>query len=325
VAQTQVAVDNTIQDFSPFRRVLVPLDGGPDAERVLPYVKHIASQPAAEITLLQAISRTSATEPFFVPGLGYDPLALSRTVDQESGAASKYLQSVSDRLQDSGTVVRAITPTGQPADTIVAHTRGDPELIVMATRGRAYPARAVLGSVADEVVRTAHLPILLVPQTATREWPATGPRKVLVALDDSPASLGVVKSATRFAAQFNADVLLLHVVNPVGPVARSHAPRVARQILGGEINNAHEWLATVERAVPLPSSQVNARVEIGASAASTIAAVADEEAADVVAIGTRGRGGLARLVLGSVATGVLQRSKVPVLIVRLTEHELNEP
>jgi nucleotide-binding universal stress UspA family protein len=81
---------------------------------------------------------------------------------------------------------------------------------------------------------------------------------------------------------------------------------------------------TVERAVPLPKSQVKARVVIGASPASTIATVADEEAVDVVAIGSHGRGGLARLVLGSVATGVLQRSKVPVLIVRPAEHEVQE-
>jgi nucleotide-binding universal stress UspA family protein len=323
VLQTQTTVGNTVHDYSPFRHLLVPLDGGPDAERVLPYVKHIATHSAADITLLQAITRTSAaTEPFFVPGLGYDPLALSRAIDQESSAASRYLDSVIFELQPSVGTVRAFTPTGQPSEAILAHTRGDADIIVMATRGRAYPERALLGSVADEVVRNAQIPVLVVPRTSTHEWPDAGPRRVLVALDDSAIGLGVMEAATRFARQFNADLLLLHVVNPVGAVARGHAPRVSRHVLAGELNNAHEWLASIEAAVPLPKHRISARAVVGASAASTIATVADEEAVDVVAIGTHGRSGLARLVLGSVATGVLQRSKVPVLIVRPTQPQL---
>jgi nucleotide-binding universal stress UspA family protein len=108
----------------------------------------------------------------------------------------------------------------------------------------------------------------------------------------------------------------MHVVTPVGAVARSHAPRVARDVLNTELETAREWLTRLEGDLHQQGNHVRSRVAIGASTASTIATVADEEAADLVAIATHGRGGLARLVLGSVATSVLQHSKAPVLVIR---------
>lgn len=92
-------------------------------------------------------------------------------------------------------------------------------------------------------------------------------------------------------------------------------------MLNTELETAREWLAGLETGLRQQINQVRSRVVIGASTASTIAAVADEEAADLVAIATHGRGGLARLVLGSVATSVLQRSKAPVLLIRPHEVE----
>jgi nucleotide-binding universal stress UspA family protein len=321
VAQTQVRTSDIPQAHSTFRDILVPLDGSPGGERVLPYVKQLATQSSASVTLLQAIDPASATHGFFVPGLGYDPLALSRAADHQANEASKYLESIASDFRALGVETRTITPSAPPADAILAHARGGADLIAMATRARGYPARAVLGSVADEVVRNAQIPILVVPPTSAHEWSSAGPRRALVALDDSALSVAIVEPAARLAGQSGADVVLMHVVAPVGAVARGHTPRIARDVLRTELETAREWLAGLETGLRQQINQVRSRVVIGASTASTIAAVADEEAADLVAIATHGRGGLARLVLGSVATGVLQRSKAPVLLIRPHEVE----
>jgi nucleotide-binding universal stress UspA family protein len=124
---------------SGYRRVLVPLDGHPLGERVLPYVKRVAARTSASVTLLRATNPPGATrDPFFVPGLGYDPLALPRAADLETDRAVAYLEPSAARLRASGVETRTTTTAGSAADVIVDCGRGDVDLIAMATRARQY-------------------------------------------------------------------------------------------------------------------------------------------------------------------------------------------
>jgi len=312
---TQPQTKDASEAHSAYRHVLVPLDGDPLFERVLPYVERITGGASANVTLLRATNPRDETG-FFVPGLGYNPLALPRAADLEAANAVAYLEPIAARLRASGVETRTSTAVGRAADVILDRARGDIDIIAMATRGRDYPARTLLGSVADAVVRKAQIPILLVSETCTRLWREGGPRKMLIAVDDSAVATSILKPATAFARQVGAMLFLLHVVDPVAPSASAQAPVVARRVIRTELSSARTWLDRIGQGSALELEVPASRVVLGAHVASTIVRVAEDEGADLIAMSTHGRGGLRRLVLGSVATNVLHRSTVPVLLVR---------
>lgn len=147
----------------PFRHVLVPLDGSSEAETVLPHARTLASGFGARTTLLQVIP----------PGLGLgrfraDPAASMRKglTEDARDEAFRYLEEVARRLRESSEgaleVDHEAVADEQPADGILDRIRDGVDLVALATHGRGGFARAVLGSVADRVLRGSPVPVLIV-------------------------------------------------------------------------------------------------------------------------------------------------------------------
>ena len=143
-------------------RILVPLDGSPAAERALPAARRLLSERAAPAVVLMRAAHATTASPWI------DPLeAQSDAVE----TAQSYLRRMADQLRDiepAWTVTTSIW-YGRAARGIVevAQIRRA-QLIVMSTRGRGGLSRAVLGSVAESVLRATTTPVILVP-------PACGP------------------------------------------------------------------------------------------------------------------------------------------------------
>ena len=188
-------------------------------------------------------------------------------------------------------------------------------MIVMSTHGRTGLGRFIYGSVADELLRTSDLPVLLVPRDCEWSWPGDRTLRVLVPLDGSSLAEAVLGPACELADALDADLMLPHVTRPanVGPVKLLQAVQIAPAGLG-EDKRVGPSLESVAAKLRAPNRAVAVREVIG-SPAPAIVRVAEEETVDVIAMTTHGRGGLARVVLGSVATGVLQRTSVPLLVV----------
>jgi nucleotide-binding universal stress UspA family protein len=150
-----------------YRRILVPLDGTAAAERVLPYVVPLAERFGASLTLLEA-TPTPADVAAAEAAVGAIPVSPPLVdPDQVAGAeqagAADYLGRLVDRLRGRGFPVERALAQGPAADAIVAHAeRVGADLIAMATHGRSGLGRLLLGSVADQVVRHAPCPVLLV-------------------------------------------------------------------------------------------------------------------------------------------------------------------
>jgi nucleotide-binding universal stress UspA family protein len=158
-----------------YRRVLVALDGSEFAERILPYVEALAQRFESTLVLLRAVTPPGAiiagTAAGAAPVAGpvVDPMPL---IEAERREAAEYLDALARRLRDEGVAAEYEIPEGGPAETITRRAgelRAD--LVAMTTHGRGGLGRLVLGSVADEVLRHAPCPVLLVP---ARE--ATPPR-----------------------------------------------------------------------------------------------------------------------------------------------------
>lgn len=150
-----------------FKKILVPLDGSELAETVLPYVSQLAKRIGAEVILLRVVP--SPVREYSFPGLAgvsMPPLPPSPTQDLHAQGEG-YLQRVAfDYFPDQNVTLEVLS--GPTADTILELAAAqEVGLIAMTTRGRGGLMRMVLGSVADQVVRLAHIPVLLVrPQGA---------------------------------------------------------------------------------------------------------------------------------------------------------------
>lgn len=145
-----------------FRQVLVPLDGSRRSEEVLPAARELAYPFGSDVTLLQVIEH------------GLWPMNVielqQRDVDRKE-AARAYLEGVGERMRDMWAEPSlAVAAHGSVAQGILDAAEGTgADLIALATHGRAGLSRLVMGSVAAELLRATHLPLLLFgPAAATR-------------------------------------------------------------------------------------------------------------------------------------------------------------
>jgi nucleotide-binding universal stress UspA family protein len=149
-------------------RVLLPLDGSGLAEQILePAVALAGLMPAGEWTLLRAIKPSAVLED--APGTpGIEPEARSllghiHTMQAHlRQQAETYLNSVAQRLRGRGFRAQTHVVEGHPAEAILREAQSwHAGLIALATHGRRGLSRLILGSVADKVIRAAHLPVLV--------------------------------------------------------------------------------------------------------------------------------------------------------------------
>jgi len=140
------------------RRILVPLDGSPVAEQILPTVATVAHAMSGDLVLLQVpIVHVSG----WMTGDWYLPI--QGVLDTAEEDAQAYLNAVAGKLMEQGLGVVTATVSGSVADCIVEFAEANRvDLIAMCTHGRTGLARWALGSVADRVLRASSAPILLV-------------------------------------------------------------------------------------------------------------------------------------------------------------------
>jgi nucleotide-binding universal stress UspA family protein len=189
------------------------------------------------------------------------------------------------------------------------------DLVVMSTHGRGGLGRWIYGSVADQVLRTSDVPVLLISAADERPWPGQAPFRIVVPLDGSSVAEEALDPVVELAKALEGELVLLRVVEPPNyGLELGESPKFSFQP-DVELAVAKEYLAQVADRLTQTGSAVESRAVVG-SAPETIASIAREENAHLIAMATHGRSGLARVVLGSVATGTLQRASLPMLLVR---------
>jgi len=151
-------------DASALTKILVPLDGSELSASVLPFAADLAKSLGASIVLFHAVFEPVMTYPgaeaVFDPGV---------FKGMEAGA-HEFLASTASDLAAKGVKSDPVVVIGNATDGIVwAAERASAGLIAMSTHGRSGIGRAVLGSVADAVVRRTSLPVIVVRPTISRE------------------------------------------------------------------------------------------------------------------------------------------------------------
>ena len=139
-----------------YEKILVPLDGSPVSEQILPHVEKLAMSGDARISLVRVAFA------HVIPGV--DPTEPEVAVVRE---AEDYLAAIAERLGQKGLQVETHVRYGHDADEILDHCdQYDIDLIAMSTHGRSGVKRWMLGSVAEKVIRHATKPILLIRSKA---------------------------------------------------------------------------------------------------------------------------------------------------------------
>ena len=190
------------------------------------------------------------------------------------------------------------------------------DLIVMSTHGRSGVGRMVYGSVTDQVLHRATVPVMVVPSIVDQPWSSDRPLSALVSLDGSELAEEALEAIQTLTTTGEAQLTLLRVVEP--PTYPGYGDGYAYVPFDEEADVATAAKTYLEQQVSLLRGrgwQVHGEVTVG-HPAGAIAAIAREQHADLVVMATHGHGGLSRLLLGSTATAVLRQTTVPLLLMR---------
>lgn len=291
------------------RSMLLPLDGSAFAEQALPWAALIARKAHARLRL--ALVHQA---PAPLPADRRSRQLYTRVELALRKSERDYLRGVAARMREEGKLQLATAVLeAPPAPAIAAYVREiGVDLVVMTTHGRGGLERAWLGSVADHLVRTLETPILLIrPTEGAVSPPAAG--DLLVPLDGSPRAEAALAPAMTVAGLLGASVTLLQAVAPAVPDALTRADDELSAIRRQEAKDYLNGVAERVRAGGIAAKPV---AVLAPNPVEAIRAAARAAEVGMIALATHGRGGLRRMVLGSVADKLVRTSELPVLVTR---------
>jgi nucleotide-binding universal stress UspA family protein len=298
--------------------VLVPLDGSLFSEQALPYAYEVAQRMGARLHLVKvhtpAVS-TSVSE----PAMFATPQADAKLREDEAEYLARMAEAARWRV---GRPVSTALLDGPVAPALELYVgRIQPTLVIMTTHGRGGFSRAWLGSVADELVRTSHVPVMLLRPHKGESVCEDGCsilNHIVIPLDGSRLAEAAIPSAIALGELTGAGYTLLQVLPPTSELPIAGLPMSLDTAQDDElVLNAKAYLESI--ANELRAS--NHAVEIAVMRQQPGPGILEYTAAagaDLVAMATHGRSGFTRLALGSVADKVLRGSSVPMLLLRPT-------
>ncbi len=285
-----------------YDRILFPTDGGEAAEAVLDHVVDVAAASDATLYVLYVANSNENS----VTRVGGD------VVDALEEEGERVVEEAAERAAERGVDVVTDVEQGDPSATIVEYADfRDVDLVAMATHGRRGLDRMLLGSVTERVMRQAAAPVLTVrpDDDVALEYP---PGSILVPTDGSGVANAALEEAAALAAASGATLHLLSVVDPA--------------VLGYDVQSAIQTDVLEDRADRILDDAAEAAASAGVddvvrtaeygSPRRTIVGYASQEPVDLVVMGTHGRSGVDRFLMGSVTEGTVRTAPVPVLTVR---------
>ncbi len=291
--------------------VLCPTDFSPCAARGVEMAAELAASLKARLVLLTVVS-----DP---PIELVESTVLGTALRDRFTAASNDLGRLAEMHERANSTVQRRVEEGDPTLAILRVAKQeDADLIVMGTHGRGAFGRAILGSVADRVIRQAICPVVAVgpeePHGARKKTRVPGRfRTILIATDFSEQALEAAQVGLLIAKAQSSRVSLLHVQPDLsGFLPGAGATSEVKRQVGDEKGLAR--LDALKHRL-LGEAPAEVRLRRG-DTATEILACAEEVEADLIVCGTHGRSGLPRLLLGSVTERLIRLAPVPVLVVR---------
>jgi nucleotide-binding universal stress UspA family protein len=282
------------------KKILCPTDFSEGSKQAIRLAARLASQWNAELVLVHS---------WFIPTIAYSmeapfpPYAVTRIVED---AQHNLDAAVRDAIAAGAKTATGTLLNGTPWHAIVSELENKKfELCVIGTHGRTGLSRILLGSVAEKVIRHAPCSVLAVrPDSTIGEF-----HHVLVPTDFSDSAANALDVATRFVAPTGA-ISVMHVLEPAVGFGGVMPPELAQSIGAEAVALLQAAAASVQ------GVRVTVQSRIGYPGAQTLAAIDEDRSIDLVVMGSHGRTGIARALLGSVAEKVVRHARCPVLVTR---------
>jgi nucleotide-binding universal stress UspA family protein len=283
-------------------RLVVGIDGSSGAATALQWALGIARSRAGAIDAVHAWQA-------FVPGVH---AFATPDYEMQQEAAQAVLDLAVDRAEaaaeDVPVPIERTLVAGSPAATLVERAAGA-DLAVVGARGLGGFSGLLLGSVSQQLVQHAPCPVIVVPG----DWNASSTRRIVVGIDDSDGARAALRWAVAWAAHEEAEVEAVRAFDSEVAwidVGTPHQERWVEQATAtavAELARVVDDVTAGDRSVT-----VHQVVEEGAPARVLLDRAKD---ADLLVVGTRGRGGFAGLLLGSVSQRCAEHGPCPVAVV----------
>ncbi|WP_433634089.1 universal stress protein [Halomicrococcus sp. NG-SE-24] len=284
-----------------YENILIPYDGSEGAAEVLHHASELAHWADATIQILY-VADTTRDSVTVVEG---------HTVDALVKQGEDIVAEAAKTLETLGISYDTDVVQGNPAPTIVEYAeRYDQDLVVMPTHGREGASRYLIGSVSEKVVRLSSVPVLTVRMQPdeTLVFPY---ENILIPTDGSTAAMHAADHVVELAASLDATVHVLSVVDDTA--------------LGMDVRSTISGKESEEAATDAVETVVSEAETHGV--ANTVRHIEHGTPAEVildyiesndihaVGMGTTGRRGTDRILLGSVAEKTVRSAPVPVMTV----------
>lgn len=308
-----------------YTRILVPLDGSARAEQAVPVAARLARAADGTVILFHV------TQGNFMAGRLYPWQAFPDHLYEDlEASASNYLEKVSRMPELVGLKTEIHVEYGDAAPAILTAVESfDSDCLVMCSHGYTGLKRWALGSVTRRIIPHSSVPVLVL-RDADLSLPIK-PVHALVALDGSRLSeeilIPVAQLLAALAPIAQKTLHLTRVVNlPVSygsTTINSHVDQM-REVAK---HQAHAYLAVMAERLTRAISElvVTTSVTVNIDVAEALVQVVEQQLCDgghfdLVAMATRGRRGIDRLLMGSVTEQVMNATRLPMLVVRPPEH-----
>jgi nucleotide-binding universal stress UspA family protein len=298
-----------------YSKILVPLDGSPIAEQVLPYARLLAGKLMIPVELLAVLDLDQIAAHLTSTKARHFDTAIA-DINQH---LTSYLQNISGTFPSGP--VQCSVKQGRPQDVIVEEAAADKSvLLMMASHGRSGLNRFLLGSVAEKVLRATLNPLLLI--RASEDGKTAGVatfKSIIVPLDGSELAEKVLPAVASLSKQLASGVVLFRAYQTPYAAYGNEVFYALHQdeLLTDARDQAQRYLdGKADELRTGGAANVSCAAEEGFGA-DQIIALSHRTPDNLIVRGSHGRSGLHRWMLGSVAEAVARYSGEPVLIIRV--------
>lgn len=286
-------------------RILLSTDGSNFSEGAVREGIRIAKKCGSKLTAISVIE----TNPEF------EALA-PQYLEKQEKTAREDLEAIRDRAKKEGIDCGYMVYNGEEAYKVVVSEaeKAKSSMIIMGRRGRTGLSRLVMGSTTARVIGHAHCNVLVVPRAAEIQF-----RTIVVATDGSRWSAAAASEAIGLAKRNGAALTIVSVVPSefLAPTDIDFGMVQREMIAEKEMHEAEKHAKAVKEAAQKEGVTASAFVMSGKPADAIVEAAKDKKA-DLVIVGSHGRTGLDKLLMGSVAERVIVLSPCAVLVVKGT-------
>lgn len=284
--------------------VVVGVDGSPASKVAVDWAARNAVLHGAPLTLVHVLTPPAVMA---FPDVPMPPGYLEWQQEQGRGLLDAAEQTAREAAGRTALDINSEMVSGPSVPSLVDASK-DARLIVVGCRGHGALARGILGSVSNGLVHHAHCPVVIIhDEDPLMPHPSKAP--VVVGVDGSPASERAVGLAFEEASLRGVDLVAVHAWSDAGVFEFPGADWSTQQAMGEE--TLSERLAGWQERYP---DVLVRRIVVADKPARQL--LEQAESAQLLVVGSRGRGGFAGMLLGSVSTAVINAARMPVLVVR---------